>query len=187
MSTLSTLPPRYRQSGGGAGGVVGGRAAGGGAGDVVGGRAAGGGSRLLQIQAKLQARQLQEKEEKLFNLLEDRKEPVLPRLGRENVYSGNSLTSSSSSVSMFAGRPVLGGGQVRQIFQERSKTSNTRNSRSPVGWDKSYPLRPVEVEPRTPHVPVYKQNITRTNSYNKYSGNYGVNKVGDIPNILVMM
>ena len=44
-----------------------------------------------------------------------------------------------------------------------------------------------QVEPRTPHVPVYKQNISRTNSYNKYSGNYGVNKVRDIPNILLMM
>ena len=46
-----------------------------------------------------------------------------------------------------------------------------------MGWtglDKSYPLDPVEaVNSEVVRTPLYKQNVTRNNSYNKYSGNYG--------------
>ena len=49
-----------------------------------------------------------------------------------------------------------------------------------MGWaglDKSYPLDPVEAVNsevvRTERTPLYRQNVTRNNSYNKYSGNYG--------------
>ena len=65
-----------------------------------------------------------------------------------------------------------GGGRVRQMFDQRRATS-------PVGWDKSYPLDPVNsaaveaVNPEVTRTPLYKQNVARTNSYNKYSGNYG--------------
>ena len=49
-----------------------------------------------------------------------------------------------------------------------------RGGASPVGWDKSYPLDPVEaVNTEVARTPLYKQNVTRNNSYNKYSGNYG--------------
>ena len=49
-----------------------------------------------------------------------------------------------------------------------------RGASSPVGWDKSYPLDPVEaVNSEVVRTPLYKQNVTRNNSYNKYSGNYG--------------
>ena len=66
-----------------------------------------------------------------------------------------------------------GGGRVRQMFDQR------RSAGSPVGWDKSYPLDPVNtaaveaVNPEVVRTPLYKQNVARTNSYNKYSGNYG--------------
>ena len=49
---------------------------------------------------------------------------------------------------------------------------------SPVGWDKSYPLDPVEAVNNEVRTPLYKQNVSRTNSYNKYSGNYGPRGVG---------
>ena len=60
---------------------------------------------------------------------------------------------------------------MRQMFDQR-------RAASPVGWDKSYPLDPVSsaaVEAVNPEVrtPLYKQNVSRANSYNKYSGNYG--------------
>jgi hypothetical protein len=53
---------------------------------------------------------------------------------------------------------------------------------SPVGWDKSYPLKPV----KAPTTPIYRKNSTvgigngnmtssvvASSSPNKYSGNYG--------------
>lgn len=61
-----------------------------------------------------------------------------------------------------------GGGRVRQMFDQRA-----RGAASPVGWDKSYPLDPVEAVNNEVRTPLYKQNVSRTNSYNKYSGNYG--------------
>jgi len=60
-------------------------------------------SRLLQLQASFQAKQLEEKEDKLINYLESRnmKNSVS---SRENLKSGNSLTSSSSCTSLFSER-----------------------------------------------------------------------------------
>jgi len=72
------------------------------------------------------------------------------------------------------GTPGGGGGRVRQMFEQR-RTGNERHGKgSPVGWDKSYPLDPVEAVNNEVRTPIYKQNVTRNNSYNKYSGNYGV-------------
>ena len=74
---------------------------------------------------------------------------------------------------MYGGTGGGGGGRVRQMFDQR------RGAGSPVGWDKSYPLDPVNsaaveaVNPEVVRTPLYKQNVARTNSYNKYSGNYG--------------
>ena len=71
------------------------------------------------------------------------------------------------SVTGGLGSRPAGGGRVRQMFDQR-------RGASPVGWDKSYPLDPVEaVNSEVVRTPLYKQNVTRNNSYNKYSGNYG--------------
>ena len=76
----------------------------------------------------------------------------------------------SPSVTGGLGSRPAGGGRVRQMFDQR-------RGASPVGWDKSYPLDPVEAVNsevvRTERTPLYRQNVTRNNSYNKYSGNYG--------------
>jgi hypothetical protein len=67
----------------------------------------------------------------------------------------------------------IGAGRVRQMFEQR-RTGNERHGKgSPVGWDKSYPLDPVEAVNNEVRTPIYKQNVSRNNSYNKYSGNYG--------------
>ena len=44
-----------------------------------------------------------------------------------------------------------------------------------MGWDKSYPLDPVEAVNSEVGggSRLYRQNVSRNNSYNKYSGNYG--------------
>ena len=86
--------------------------------------------------------------------------------GRDSANSTNSFSSSASSNS------VTGGVGARPAARLR------RGGASPVGWDKSYPLGPVSsaaVEAVNPEVrtPLYKQNVSRANSYNKYSGNYG--------------
>ena len=127
---------------------------------------------FLYFQARFQAQQMQEKEEKLINLLEQRQEEAVRRIaysnGRESTansaHSGNSLSSNNSANSL---TPSVGQrpGRVRQMFEERRKIQDTGNS--PVGWDKSYPLKPVGM---------YKRNSnagTSSNKLNKYSGGYG--------------
>merc|ERR1719264_2244455 len=134
------------------------------------------------MQARFQAKQLEEKEEKMIHLLEEKQERTIQRVnyGRDSANSTNSFSSSASSNSVNGGigmRPPMyggagGGGRVRQMFDQR-------RAASPVGWDKSYPLDPVNsaaveaVNPEVTRTPLYKQNVARTNSYNKYSGNYG--------------
>ena len=49
----------------------------------------------------------------------------------------------------------VGGGRVRQMFEQR------RSAASPVGWDKSYPLDPVEAVNNEVRTPLYKQNVSR--------------------------
>jgi len=68
---------------------------------------------------------------------------------------------------------IGGGGRVRQMFEQRRGGNERGGKGSPIGWDKSYPLDPVEAVNSEVRAPIYKQNITRNNSYNKYSGNYG--------------
>ena len=76
---------------------------------------------------------------------------------------------------MYGGTPGVGGGggRVRQMFEQRRGGNERGGKGSPVGWDKSYPLDPVEAVNNEVRTPMYKQNVTRNNSYNKYSGNYG--------------
>jgi len=102
--------------------------------------------------------------------------------GRDSANSINSMSSSASSNSLNGGvgqRPNmygtagLGGGRVRQMFEQRRNVGERHGKGSPVGWDKSYPLDPVEAVNNEVRTPIYKQNVSRNNSYNKYSGNYG--------------
>ena len=88
--------------------------------------------------------------------------------------------------------PGGGGGRARGQYGE----ARQRGAASPVGWDKSYPLDPVEavnsevggrlycavlyctvlycaVLQVGGGSRLYRQNVSRNNSYNKYSGNYG--------------
>jgi hypothetical protein len=62
--------------------------------------------------------------------------------GKNTTFACFSLTGG------LGGRPPLygGGGRVRQMFEERRHQQQPRSSRiSPIGWDKSYPLEPVQV------------------------------------------
>jgi len=153
-------------------------------------RRGGGVSRLAMMQARFQAKQLEEKEEKLIHMLEEKQVPtkqeeLIQRVnyGRDSANSINSLSSTASSNSVNGGvgqRPNMygtaggGGGRVRQMFEQRRNGNERHGKGSPVGWDKSYPLDPVEAVNNEVRTPIYKQNVTRNNSYNKYSGNYGV-------------
>jgi len=140
-------------------------------------------SRLEMMQRSFQAKQLEEKEEKMIQMLEDKQERTIQRVnyGRDSANSTNSFSSSASSNSVTGGvgaRPNMysvGGGRVRQMFEQR------RSAASPVGWDKSYPLDPVEAVNNEVRTPLYKQNVSRNNSYNKYSGNYGFRANGGTP------
>merc|ERR1712106_1046352 len=125
-----------------------------------------------------------EKEEKLIHMLEEKQEEIIQRVnyGRDSANSINSLSSTASSNSVNGGvgqRPNMygangmGGGRVRQMFEQRRGGNERHGKGSPVGWDKSYPLDPVEAVNSEVRTPIYKQNVTRNNSYNKYSGNYG--------------
>jgi len=152
-------------------------------------RRGGGVSRLAMMQARFQAKQLEEKEEKLIHMLEEKQVPtkqeeIIQRVnyGRDSANSINSLSSTASSNSVNGGvgqRPNMygangmGGGRVRQMFEQRRGGNERHGKGSPVGWDKSYPLDPVEAVNSEVRTPIYKQNVTRNNSYNKYSGNYG--------------
>ena len=97
------------------------------------------------------------------------------------------------------------GGRVRQYFEKQrtqshdnggpiesgyytgnGSSSGQSKGPSPMGWDKSYPLKPVQtgiinedpgLPPETGRTPMYKRNISNASSgsgRNKYSGNYGL-------------
>merc|ERR1719281_1972873 len=63
------------------------------------------------------------------------------------------------------------------MFEQQRRST----AASPVGWDKSYPLDPVEAVNNEVRTPLYKQNVSRNNSYIKYSGNYGFRANGGTP------
>lgn len=150
-------------------------------------RANSGVSRLAMMQARFQAQQLVEREKKLINLLEERQEDVVRRIayGRDSSHSANSLSSNNSSNSLTPSvglRPSVTGRLTR------GQTANPLESHhgpSPVGWDKSYPLKPVGADPglppsndsgSAPRPGLYKRNSMSGLSnvgVNKYSGNYG--------------
>ncbi|PSN47028.1 hypothetical protein C0J52_09812 [Blattella germanica] len=78
---------------------------------------------------------MQEKEQKLLRLYESQTQRAFQRVGR-----GSAGSSSSSSVSSTSSS--LGAGKVRQLFQDRRTTYSNGNNKS--GWDRSYPLEPLE-------------------------------------------
>ncbi|XP_076267154.1 uncharacterized protein LOC143200579 isoform X1 [Rhynchophorus ferrugineus] len=82
-------------------------------------------SRLAQMQARFQQKQMQEKEEKLLKIYESQQQRAFERVGRGSAGSNSSTTSVGST----------GGGKVRQMFDER---------RQKAGVDKSYPLEPLK-------------------------------------------
>ena len=134
-----------------------------------------------------------EREEKLINILEERQEEAIRRIAynnRDSVHSANSLSSTNSNSGSsynsngprgggHGGGPGVGGGgapgggngnhQYNRSAMVRSADLHT----SPVGWDKSYPLRPMgdpglpptetpPIAPRTPSMGLYKRNSTVT-------------------------
>lgn len=96
-----------------------------------------------------------------FNCLFQERTIQRVNYGRDSANSTNSFSSSASSNSVTGGLGTRPGARLR------------RGGASPVGWDKSYPLEPVEAVNEVVRTPLYKQNVSRNNSYNKYSGNYG--------------
>lgn len=97
-----------------------------------------GGSRLAQMQARFQQKQMQEKEQKLLRLYESQTQRAFQRVGRGSAGSSSSSVSSTSS--------TLGAGKVRQLFQERRQQNGVKTAvgSGPTGWDRSYPLEPLE-------------------------------------------
>ncbi|XP_057655565.1 zinc finger C2HC domain-containing protein 1C [Diorhabda carinulata] len=80
-------------------------------------------SKLVQMQARFQQRQMQEKEEKLLKLYENQQQRAFDKIGRGSAGSNDSLPTTNT------------GGKVRQMFDER---------RQKAGIDKSYPLEPLK-------------------------------------------
>jgi uncharacterized C2H2 Zn-finger protein/type II secretory pathway pseudopilin PulG len=81
-------------------------------------------SRLAEMQARFQQKQIQEREEKLLRLYENQQQRAFERVGRGSAGSNTSLGSTGG-----------GGGKVRQMFDER---------RQKAGVDRSYPLEPLK-------------------------------------------
>lgn len=144
------------------------------------------------FQARFQAQQLMEREQKLIHILEDRQEEAIRRIAynnRDSVHSANSLSStnsnSGSSYNSTSRNPVVNANTFNRSAGVRSADLHS----SPIGWDKSYPLRPMLSNdpglppsdappqiPRTPSMGLYKRNSTAglsNLSGNKYSGGYG--------------
>ncbi|XP_045537829.1 zinc finger C2HC domain-containing protein 1C [Papilio machaon] len=95
----------------------------------------GGGSRLLQMQARFQQKQLQERELKIASLYEAQQARTLDKLRLSPATSPNSHVSPSIQPTHNV-QP----GKVRQMFEER---------RTKAGIDKSYPLQPIHNTERT--------------------------------------
>lgn len=96
----------------------------------------------IWLQARFQQKQLQEKEQKLLRLYESQTQKAFQRVGRGSAGSSSSSVSSTSS--------SLGAGKVRQLFQDRRQQTrsytngNKAGGSGPTGWDRSYPLEPLE-------------------------------------------
>ncbi|KAF5304859.1 hypothetical protein FQR65_LT07876 [Abscondita terminalis] len=83
-------------------------------------------SKLSQMQARFQQKQMQEKEEKLLRLYESQQQRAIERVNRGSAGSNTSATSTTT----------VQRGKVRQMFDER---------RQKAGIDRSYPLEPLRI------------------------------------------
>ena len=91
----------------------------------------------IWLQARFQQKQMQEKEQKLLRLYEKQTQRAFQRVGRGSAGRSSSSVSSTSS--------TLGAGKVRQLFQDRRQQNGfKRASSGHTGWDRSYPLEPLE-------------------------------------------
>lgn len=95
------------------------------------------------MKARFQQKQMHEKEEKLLRLYENQQQRAFERVGRGSAGSTTTTTSTSTT---------LGGGKVRQMFDER---------RLKAGIDRSYPLEPL------------KSTKTRNGSVDRQKSNSG--------------
>ncbi|XP_044729936.1 zinc finger C2HC domain-containing protein 1C isoform X1 [Chrysoperla carnea] len=140
-------------------------------------------SRLGQMKARFQQKQMQEKEEKLTRLYETQQQRALDRVVTSRTNSRNTTTvtrnntmgyssgetspgalSSSGSSTLSS---QLGGGRVRQMFEER------RTHTKAAGIDKSYPLEPIKGAKssthRTERTTSLDRNSTFTKGHSKFS------------------
>ncbi|XP_050666054.1 zinc finger C2HC domain-containing protein 1C isoform X2 [Leptidea sinapis] len=105
-----------------------------------------GGSRLLQMQARYQQKQLQEREMKIASLYEAQQARALDRV-RQSPGSGTIAAPTPPSTH----QP----GKVRQMFEER---------RTKAGIDKSYPLQPIHNTEKTQPKKPLTNGFTKMNS-----------------------
>ena len=87
----------------------------------------------------------------------------------------------------------IGGAIENGYYNSNGSSSGQSKGPSPMGWDKSYPLKPVQpgiinedpgLPPETGRVPIYKRNTSNassTSGRNKYSGNYGLKSSQSAP------
>lgn len=89
-----------------------------------------GGSRLLQMQARFQQKQLQEREMKIASLYEAQQARALDRVRHSPSNVGTVASPPNQQANIVSHQQ----GKVRQMFEER---------RTKAGIDKSYPLQPI--------------------------------------------
>ncbi|XP_059058296.1 zinc finger C2HC domain-containing protein 1C isoform X2 [Achroia grisella] len=112
-----------------------------------------GGSRLLQMQARYQQKQLQERELKIASLYEAQQARALDRV-RHSPSNGVSANSPPQPPPV-SHHP----GKVRQMFEER---------RTKAGIDKSYPLQPIHNTDRPARKPL-PNGYTKVSSTSRVS------------------
>ncbi|CAL8090675.1 unnamed protein product [Orchesella dallaii] len=124
----------------------------------------GSGSRLAQMQAQFQQKQMQEKEAKLLQMLDSQQQKAMQKAALNGVLPSNKYTTNinnnnNNNLLMNGNVPVanVGAGKVRQMFEERRRGGGVNGSMSGgstngygsrnglAGIDKSHPLEPLVV------------------------------------------
>ncbi|ODN02537.1 Zinc finger C2HC domain-containing protein 1C [Orchesella cincta] len=126
----------------------------------------GSGSRLAQMQAQFQQKQMQEKEAKLLQMLDSQQQKALQKAALNGVlpsnkYSTNINNNNNNNLLMNGNGPPaanVGAGKVRQMFEERRRGGSVNGSISGgntngygsrhgalTGIDKGHPLEPLVV------------------------------------------
>uniref|UniRef100_A0A8D8QK99 Zinc finger C2HC domain-containing protein 1C n=1 Tax=Cacopsylla melanoneura TaxID=428564 RepID=A0A8D8QK99_9HEMI len=144
-------------------------------------------SRLSQMQASFQQKQLQDKEQKLLSMFESHQDKFLQKL--EDQTQSRTSSAENQNVQMSSGK-------VRQLFEERRKlTTKTTTKTSQNGWDKSHPLKPIKSNKTANNDPLNKLLASHnkdpvkndlsspTNNENTSHYNTGNSIFGKLPNI----